>query len=71
MENFASVYRSSKGLSSTKVDAQSVVNWTVVGQLTAKFHYKGPTGPDRTEPDQTNSADFVGDPHGPSLVGPV
>jgi len=27
----------------------------------AKFHYTGPTGPDRTGPDQTKSADFVGD----------
>ena len=27
----------------------------------AKFHYTGPTGPD-----QTKSADFVGDPHGPA-----
>jgi len=32
----------------------------------AKFHYTGPTGPDRTGPDETKSADFVGDPH---LVG--
>jgi len=27
----------------------------------AKLHYTGPTGPDRTGPDQTKSADFVGD----------
>jgi len=32
-----------------------VINWAVVGQLIAKFHYTGPTGPD-----QTKSADFVG-----------
>ena len=31
--------------------------------LTAKFQ----TGPDRTGPDQTKSADFVGDPHGPNV----
>ena len=30
--------------------------------LKAKFHYTGPTGPDRTRPD------FVGDPHGPNGV---
>ena len=29
--------------------------------LIAKFHYTGPTGPDRTGPDQTKSAHFVGD----------
>jgi len=28
----------------------------------AKFHYTGPTGPDRTR------TDFVGDPHGPNGV---
>ena len=35
LENFASVYRSSKHVivSSRKLDAQSVVNWTVVGQI--------------------------------------
>jgi len=27
----------------------------------AKFHYTGPTGPDRTGPNQTKSAHFVGD----------
>jgi len=27
----------------------------------AKLHYTGPTRPDRTGPDQTKSADFVGD----------
>jgi len=32
-----------------------VINWVVVGQLIAKFHYTGPTGPDLTK-----SADFVG-----------
>ena len=37
----------------------------------AKFHYTGPTGPDRTR------TDFVGDQHGPNVwvragpVGPV
>ena len=30
----------------------------------AKFHYTGPTGPDRTR------TDFVGDPHGPNGVSP-
>jgi len=32
-------------LSSRKVDAQSMINWAVVGQLIglAKFHYMGPT----------------------------
>ena len=30
--------------------------------IKAKFHYTGPTGPDRTR------TDFVGDPHGPSGV---
>ena len=35
---------------------------TIPGQLTiAKFHYTDPTGPDRTGPDQTKSAHFVGD----------
>ena len=29
--------------------------------IIAKFHYTGPTGPDRTGPDQTNSSHFVGD----------
>jgi len=29
--------------------------------LLAKFHYTGPTGPD-----QTKSADFIGDPRGPA-----
>ena len=36
LENFASAYRSSKPvyqLSSTMVDAQSVIKWTVVGKL--------------------------------------
>ena len=36
LENFATAYRSSKPcyqLSSRKVDAQSVINWAVVGQL--------------------------------------
>jgi len=28
--------------------------------IQAKFHYTGPTGPDRTR------TDFVGDPHGPT-----
>jgi len=40
-----------------------------IGVLIAKFHYTGPTGPD-----QTKSADFVGDPRGPgspsNSVGP-
>ena len=40
------------------------------GQIIAKFHYTGPTGPDRTGPDQTKSADFVGDP-GLVVSGPV
>ena len=49
LENFATAYRSSKraiGLSSRMVDAESVINWTIVGQLTAKFYYTGPTRPD-------------------------
>jgi len=49
-------------LSSRKVHAQIVINWTVVGQLKAKFHYTGPTGPTRTR------TDFVGDPHGPNGI---
>jgi len=32
-----------------------------IGVLIAKFYYTGPTGPD-----QTKSADFVGDPRGPA-----
>jgi len=31
--------------------------------IKAKFHYTGPTGPDRTRATRT---DFVGDPHGPN-----
>jgi len=34
----------------------------IEGYLTAKFHCTGPIGPD-----QTKSADFVGDPRGPSV----
>jgi len=33
----------------------------VAGPVIAKFHYTGPIGPD-----QTKSADFVGDPRGPN-----
>jgi len=36
LENFATAYRSSK-LSSSKVDAQSVINWAVVGQLSRQY----------------------------------
>ena len=52
--------------SSKKVDAQCVINWTVVSQQTAKFHYTATTGPDRIGPDPTKSADFIGDPRGPN-----
>ena len=31
------------------------------GAIIAKLHHTGPTGPDRTGPDQTKSAHFVGD----------
>jgi len=37
LENFASAYRSSKRVID-EVDAQSVKNWTGVGQLKAKLH---------------------------------
>ena len=46
-------------LSSRKVDAQGVINWTVVGQLTPKFHYPDPPTLPETRADPT---DFVGDP---------
>ena len=53
-----------------------------MSQLIAKFHYTGPTGPDRTRADpngpERTGTDFVGDPHGPTEflgdpgpVGPV
>ena len=69
-------------LSSRKVDAPSVINWTVVGQLIAKFHYAGPTKPDRTRADKVRGlcrrptrtragpTDSVGDP-GLVWSGPV
>ena len=48
LENFASAYRFSKRVINLDrerwtVDAQSVINWTVVGQLIAEFHYTCPT----------------------------
>jgi len=49
-----------------------VINTHVYYGVIAKFHYTGPTGPERT------GTDFVGDPHGPTEflgdpgpVGPV
>ena len=38
----------------------------VLTSYTAKFHNTGPTGFEQTGPDQTKSADFVGDPRGPA-----
>ena len=37
LENIASAYRLSKRLSSRNVDAQSAINWTVVGQLSWQY----------------------------------
>ena len=42
LENIASAYRSSKRLSSRKVDAQIAINWTVVGQLNSTCMYTTP-----------------------------
>jgi len=58
----------------TVTDRQTNTSRHLISRLLkAKFHYTGPTGPDRTGPDQTKSADFVGDPGlvGSGLVGPV
>jgi len=45
-----------------------------VSRVIAKFHCTGPTGPDRTGPDQTKSTHFVGDrlnpQHGPDRTRP-
>jgi len=59
-----------------------VINTHVYYGVIAKFHYTGPTGPDRTRTDprgpERTGTDFVGDPHGPTEflgdpgpVGPV
>jgi len=42
--------------------AQKQRNASSFCTVIAKFYYMGPTGPDRTGPDQTKSAFFVGDP---------
>jgi len=60
-----------------QVSERSSLTPNMLQSVIAKFHYTGPNGPDRTGPDQTKSAHFIGDrlnstaqarpdPHGPA-----